>query len=181
MKLNQDKINMKVLVIIDVQNDFINGSLGSTEAQSKVPEIVKKIKSGSWDRIIVTQDTHEENYLETPEGKNLPVVHCVRGTSGWEIESSVQEALRKIDTDVVYLEKPTFGSFEVPEACTGAKEIELCGFCTDICVMANALILKTAYYDTARVIVDSSCCAGVTPEKHNAALEVFKSCQIEVK
>lgn len=172
---------MKVLVVVDVQNDFITGSLGNTEAQNKIPFILEKIKTGEWDRIIVTQDTHEQDYMDTQEGKYLPVSHCIRGTFGWKIESEVQKALIESNSSVVYIEKPTFGSFELPEACIGATEIEIIGFCTDICVISNAIILKTAFYDTAKITVDSSCCAGVTLEKHRDALEIFKSCQIEVK
>lgn len=172
---------MKTLVVIDVQNDFITGSLGSTEAQKKIPAIIEKIKTGAWDRIAVTQDTHEHNYMDTQEGKYLPVPHCIRATNGWKIDPEVQKALREAKADVVYLLKPTFGSFELPDACKGSTEIEIIGFCTDICVISNAIILKTAFYDTAKITVDSSCCSGVSPEKHEAALEVLRSCQIEVK
>ena len=172
----------KVLVVIDVQNDFISGSLGSVEAQKKIENIVKKIESKAWDCIIVTQDTHDESYLETKEGQKLPVKHCIRKNLGWEIEPRVYKALNNFDGEVIYIEKPTFGSMEVPYMLKQEEmEIEVVGFCTDICVISNVLLLKAAFYDVADIIVDSECCAGVTIEKHLAALEVMRSCQIEIK
>lgn len=178
----------KILCIIDAQVDFITGSLANPEAQKKVKNIVKKIEKFDGDAIIYTLDTHEENYLETEEGKKLPVVHCVRGTQGWELNAEISEAIsnavkREVTVDVI--EKPTFGSFDLPlrvKEIVGEEpfDVDFVGFCTDICVVSNALILKAAAYQTANITVDSNCCAGVTPEKHEAALETMRSCQINV-
>ena len=150
----------KILVVIDMQNDFITGTLGSKEAQAIVPNVKAKIKeyADRGDRIIFTRDTHGENYLETPEGKKLPVKHCVKGTDGWQIVHGLEIE------NCEYIDKPTF---------------ELIGVCTDICVVSNAIILKAKYPETV-ISVDADCCAGVTPEKHKAALETMKSCQIDV-
>jgi nicotinamidase-related amidase len=178
----------KILVLIDCQNDFITGSLANPEAQKKVKNIVKKVEEFDGDAIIYTLDTHEENYLETEEGKKLPVVHCVRDTQGWELNPEISEALsnavkREVTVDII--EKPTFGSFDLPlrvKEIVGEEpfDVDFVGFCTDICVVSNALILKAAAYQTANITVDSNCCAGVTPEKHEAALETMRSCQINV-
>ena len=170
---------MKTLVVIDVQNDFITGSLGSTEAQKKIPAIIEKIKTGAWDRIAVTQDTHEHNYMDTQEGKYLPVPHCIRATNGWKIDSEVQKALREAKADVVYLLKPTFGSFELPDACKGSTEIEIIGFCTDICVISNAIMAK-AYFPEANINVNSNLCAGTSIEAHDNALKAMHQCQINI-
>ncbi|MBE7033696.1 MAG: cysteine hydrolase [Ruminococcaceae bacterium] len=172
----------KILVVVDMQKDFVDGALGTKEAQAIVDNVVKKIEDfdGS---IYVTYDTHFEDYLETDEGKNLPVVHCVRDTDGWKLNEKVQAALdKKSYTEV---EKITFGSIDLPfvlaeENEMDDAEIEVIGLCTDICVVSNALILKANYPDI-NISVDSSCCAGVTPEKHEAALETMRSCQIIVK
>jgi len=172
----------KILVVVDMQKDFVDGALGTKEAQAIVDKVVKKIEDfdGS---IYVTYDTHFEDYLETDEGKNLPVVHCVRDTDGWKLNEKVQAALdKKSYTEV---EKITFGSIDLPfvlaeENEMDDAEIEVIGLCTDICVVSNALILKANYPDI-NISVDSSCCAGVTPEKHEAALETMRSCQIIVK
>lgn len=164
----------KTLIVIDMQNDFIDGSLGTKEAQAIVPNVKKKILEyrDRGDRILFTRDTHDADYLNTPEGKILPVEHCIRGTHGWEIA----EGLETDGAD--YIDKPTFGWTHWKER-TLTDTIELVGLCTDICVVSNALILK-ATFPEAEIIVDADCCAGVTPEKHRAALEVMKSCQIEV-
>lgn len=184
---------IKILVLIDVQNDFITGSLANKEAQKAIPNIVKKINEFDGDYIMCTFDTHTEDYLNTKEGKALPVVHCVKGTDGWRMNKDVAEAL--IGKNVYFIPKPTFGSVEgmygdhsLTEAIIHLKknykerpfEIEICGFVSDICVISNALILKTFCYDFADITVDSKCCAGITPEKHEAALEVMRSCQINV-
>lgn len=166
----------KTLIVIDMQNDFIDGSLGTKEAQAIVPNVKKKILE-YWDRgnrILFTRDTHDADYLNTPEGKMLPVEHCIRGSHGWEIA----EGLETEGAD--YIDKPTFGWTHWEEqALSDADVIELVGLCTDICVVSNALILK-AMFPGAEITVDADCCAGVTPEKHTAALEVMKSCQINV-
>ena len=174
----------KLLIVVDMQNDFITGTLGSPQAQAIVPKVVQKIteniKTGS--RIILTMDTHPENYLDTMEGKKLPVVHCIKGTAGWQIAEDVEEAVHRDGYNGYELfEKPAFGSLELAKQAAGGgfDEIELCGLCTDICVVSNALILKAQLAET-EVVVDASCCAGVTPESHAAALLTMKMCQVNV-
>lgn len=198
----KDKI--RVLIVVDCQQDFISGSLANEEAQKVIPNIVEKIKNFDGDAIYLTMDTHDDNYLNTPEGKKLPVKHCIYGTDGWKINKDIQQAIDAKDKKIVvaYIEKPTFGAVEgvkhdgdiIPDVSlveavlileNGVKrpipmEIEMCGFCTDICVVSNALILKAYTYDFAEITVDSKCCAGVTPQKHDAAIEVMRSCQINV-
>lgn len=164
---------MKTLIVIDMQNDFIDGSLGTKEAVAIVEKVKNKIDEykRNGDEIIFTRDTHMENYLDTPEGKNLPVKHCIKGTNGWQIKDSLVTDGAKI------IDKPSFGYTAWDEM--EFEEIELVGLCTDICVVSNALILK-AQFPNAKISVDSSCCAGVTPQTHAAALETMKMCQIEV-
>lgn len=171
----------KILVVVDMQKDFVDGALGSKEAVAIVDGVVKKIESFAGD-IIVTYDTHQENYMETQEGKNLPVPHCIKGTDGWELDGKVQAALAQKKYKAI--EKPTFGSTELPEYIKANYnpdeiEIELVGLCTDICVVSNALLMKANFLET-KVRVDASCCAGVTPESHKAALMTMKMCQVEV-
>ena len=172
----------KILVVVDMQNDFVDGALGSGEAVAIVPAVTEKIR-GFEGEIFATFDTHFENYMETAEGKKLPVPHCIKGTKGWELTPQVAEALKgKAYTKV---EKLTFGSVDLPVLIGGAEDdadlsIELIGLCTDICVVSNALILK-AHFREAAVSVDVACCAGVTPQKHEAALETMRSCQIDVR
>lgn len=180
----------KVLIVIDCQNDFITGALRNEEAIKAVPNIVKKINEFDGDYILVTLDTHDSNYMESKEGKMLPVVHCVKATEGWQLHPDIKNALIYADVhknqNVMYFHKPTFGSqamaefLELDEAFDGELEIEYVGFCTDICVVSNVLMEKALLYDRANITVDASCCAGVTPEKHKAALETMKSCQINV-
>ncbi len=170
-----------ILIVVDMQKDFVDGSLGTAEAQAIVPNVVKKIENFQGD-IFVTFDTHFGNYLETSEGAKLPVEHCVKGTEGWELDESVAEALRKKDHTKV--EKLTFGSVDLPELIKNAVgdddfTVELVGLCTDICVVSNALILK-ANFPEKKISVDASCCAGVTPDTHNHALSVMKMCQIDI-
>jgi len=179
----------KILVAIDVQNDFIDGSLRNPEAIKKVPNIVKKIREFDGDAIIYTMDTHGTDYLDTKEGKALPFVHCVKGTEGWQINGEVNSELiaaKLRNIRIFEIQKPTFGALNLPDDIRNVVgdeefEIEFVGFCTDICVISNVLITKAAFYEKATVIVDSSCCAGVSVEKHEAALEAMKSCQIEVR
>lgn len=183
----------KILIVVDVQNSFIDGVLGSEQAVDTVPNIVKKIEEFNDGIIITTQDTHESNYMETPEGKSLPVPHCIRGSEGWEINSDVMNAIQeriKIEgISTINVQKPTFGSIALANVIDNIVRstdedvnIEILGFCTDICVVSNAMLIKTMLYDLNRVNISiiNDCCAGVTPEKHNAALEVMKSCQINV-
>lgn len=173
----------KVLVVIDMQNDFIDGALGTKEAQAIVSNVITKIKSYADGKIFATRDTHEDDYLETSEGKHLPVPHCIKGTEGWNIQKDVADALSKAGAELI--DKPTFGSELLAErlyemAKEEEIEIELAGLCTDICVVSNALLLKAKLPETA-IKLDASCCAGVTPESHEAALLTMKMCQIEIK
>ncbi len=169
-----------VLVVIDMQNDFIDGALGTSEAVAIVPRVVEKIKAYEPQNIYLTRDTHYENYMETQEGRNLPVEHCIKDTHGWQLRAEIAEAAQ----GATIVDKPTFGSVELAgklmvERAQEGLEIELVGLCTDICVVSNALLFKAAMPE-APIKVDASCCAGVTPEKHRAALETMRSCQIEV-
>ncbi len=171
----------KILVVIDMQNDFIDGSLGTPEAVAIVDNVVNKINTYKANNIYATRDTHFENYLETSEGKNLTVVHCVKDTFGWQINSKVANAIK----NSVIIDKPSFGSLELAEMLRKRSEkedieIELVGLCTDICVVSNAMILK-AYMPEVKISVDGSCCAGVTKESHFKALDTMKMCQINVK
>lgn len=185
---------MKLLVVVDMQNDFIDGSLGSAEAQAIVPRVVDKVKNIDKTNtlVLLTKDTHYENYLETLEGTMLPVKHCIENTNGWcikkEISSIVDNTpgLLKYSSDRIInsrIYKHTFGSNDLRELLLTFRkdidEVELCGLCTDICVVSNALMARQTLPNT-KITVDASCCAGVTPEKHKAALEVMKSCQINV-
>lgn len=169
----------KLLVVVDMQNDFVGGALGSGRAREIAPLVAEKMRSYDGD-IVCTMDTHGEDYLSTREGRYLPVMHCVRGTDGWRLCGEVEEAARGKDA-VMRFEKNTFACARLAEyvSKTLYDEIELVGVCTDICVVSNALALRAAA-ENARIIVDSSCCAGVTEEKHRAALEVMRSCQIEI-
>lgn len=171
----------KFLVVVDMQKDFVDGTLGTKEAVAIVPAVAEKI-SGFDGEIFATLDTHFENYMDTAEGKNLPVPHCIKGTDGWKLNEDVAEALSKKGYTPV--EKLTFGSVDLPGLIAKAADgedisIELVGLCTDICVVSNALILK-ARFPEATISVDPACCAGVTPEKHAAALETMRSCQIQM-
>ena len=163
----------KTLIVVDMQNDFIDMALGTPEAVAIVPKVKAKIEAyrQKGDEIIFTRDTHEENYLDTPEGKKLPVKHCIRGTRGWQIaEGLYLDGCRIID-------KPNFGWPHWQEEAL--EDVELIGLCTDICVVSNALLLK-ANMPEVKISVDAACCAGVTPEKHLAALETMRSCQVNV-
>ena len=171
----------KFLIVVDMQKDFIDGSLGSPEAQAIVPAAAEKIRSFDG-KIFATLDTHGENYLQTAEGRKLPVEHCIKGTPGWEINDEIKSALE--GKDAVYTEKGTFGALELPRLIEDAAqgedfEAEFIGLCTDICVVSNVLIVKAAFPEM-KISVDSACCAGVTPGKHEAALETMRSCQIDV-
>lgn len=171
----------KLLIVIDMQNDFVDGSLGTEEARVIVPAVVSKINGFDGD-IFATYDTHYENYLETAEGKKLPVSHCIKGTHGWNLNSDVQTVLDKKGYRAI--EKNTFGSIDLPKIISenydvSCLEIELIGLCTDICVVSNALILKASFPET-KITVDADCCAGVTSETHKASLATMKCCQIDI-
>ena len=170
-----------ILIVVDMQKDFVDGALGTKEAAAIIPKVCDKIKNFDGE-IIVTLDTHTENYLNTAEGKALPIAHCIKGTAGHNLDSSVQEALDGKQYTVV--EKTTFGSeklSEIVKAKAGGEEfsLELLGLCTDNCVVSNALLLK-AYFPEGPITVDSSLCAGVTRNSHNAALLTMKMCQINI-
>ena len=170
---------MKILVVVDMQNDFIDQALGTKEAVAIVDNVADKIRNFDG-QVIYTRDTHPADYLNSQEGKNLPVVHCVEGSDGWQISDKLPVA-----DDAVILNKPTFGSKELGEylakidAATPIEEIEVIGLCTDICVISNALLIK-AFLPEVPISVDASCCAGVTPQSHKNALEAMKMCQIRI-
>ncbi len=168
----------KALVIVDVQKDFVDGSLGTKEAVGIIPFVVAEIQK-DYDRIYVTYDTHEKNYLETLEGQNLPIEHCIKGSDGWKLNQDIQNALE--NKSYIEVEKPTFGSYALVQYITNDQidEITLVGLCTDICVISNALLLRAALCNTKINVVEKAC-AGVTVEKHLAAIEVMKSCQINI-
>ena len=171
----------RILVVIDMQNDFIDAALGTGEAVAIVENVKAKIKEYPPEDVFATMDTHGENYLDTQEGQFLPVKHCIKGSEGWLIRKDIAELL----TGAHIFEKPTFGSTALAAELAGVAaneeiELELIGLCTDICVVSNALLLK-ACMPEVKITVDSTCCAGVTPEKHLAALETMRSCQIVVK
>ena len=181
----------KVLIIVDCQNDFITGSLANEEAQKKVPNIIKKIEDFDGDAIFVTRDTHNEHYLNSKEGKSLPIEHCIEGTWGWDIEEQVKNTLEEARVvrgiPVEYFNKPTFGAYnltyEVGHTLNLYKDnnvIEIVGFVSSICVISNALLLKTLFYKKADITVDASCIAGLSKDNNKAAIEVMKSCQINV-
>lgn len=174
-----------VLIVVDMQTDFVDGALGTPEAVAILDNVTAKIKAYAADPdgvIFVTYDTHTEDYMNTSEGKHLPVPHCIKGTAGWALHPAVAAALEGVTYTSV--EKPTFGSVELPtlvgQAAAGDFSVELIGLCTDICVVSNTLLLK-AHYPEVSISVDASCCAGVTPDTHKAALTTMGMCQIEVK
>ena len=168
-----------VLVVVDMQNDFIDGALGTKEAVAIVPNVKAKIENFEG-TVLFTRDTHFENYMETQEGHNLPVPHCIKGTEGWEIRAEL-EALRTTEA----IDKVTFGSSELPNKLLAMNEVDpiesitFVGLCTDICVISNVMVTK-AFFPEIPVIVDAACCAGVSPETHKNALEAMKVCQVQV-
>ncbi|MBQ8995044.1 MAG: cysteine hydrolase [Oscillospiraceae bacterium] len=170
----------KLLIVVDMQNDFVDGALGTKEAEAIVPNVKKKILTYPEENVVVTLDTHDEDYLNTQEGKHLPVVHCVKGTEGWLLNPEIAS----VTTKAKVFEKPTFGSVRLAESLKQLTEwedieLELVGLCTDICVVSNALLLK-AEMPEVPITVDASCCAGVTPESHEHALNTMRACQINV-
>lgn len=183
---------MKILILVDCQNDFIDGALRNEEAIKKVDRIVNKIHNDKYERLILTFDTHFENtYDKTLEGTKLPIEHCIAGTEGWFLNRKIHDAIYNAKAYPEQVMKETFGSLKLLEFVERmindykflpdeTVEIELWGFCTDICVVSNALLLR-AKFPNYKIIVDASCCAGSTIERHNAALEVMDSCQIDIK
>lgn len=186
---------MKVLVVVDMQNDFITGSLGTPEAQAIVPNVREKIRRAMYngDIVVFTRDTHNSDYLSSKEGKKLPVTHCVYRTPGWYIPEELLPPFTYENVRV--FDKHTFGYKKLPEKIrelmqeytdhyylpNGFEEIELVGLCTDICVVSNAMLLKAEFYNDTEISVDASCCAGTSPETHEAALKVMEMCQINVR
>ena len=179
-----------MLIVVDMQRDFVTGPLGSAEARAIVPAVAARIRRAAEEgtQVVFTLDTHDTDYMETREGRFLPVPHCIQGSEGWALEPEIANACRR---GMISFEKPTFGSTALmhhvaaeaaARGCVNGKglRVELCGVCTDICVVSNALLIKAALPE-ADLIVDSALCAGVTPEKHEAALETLRSCQVEVK
>ena len=168
-----------ILIVVDMQNDFINGALGTNEAVKILPKVKNLIQNFSG-KVFYTRDTHYDNYLETKEGKNLPVTHCVKNTYGWQITSEFDG----LKCDAI-IDKPTFGSLELVNLLLKENDVEainsvtLCGLCTDICVISNAMLIKSALLDS-EIVVDSNCSAGVTIESHLNALNAMKSCQIKI-
>ena len=169
----------KAIVVIDMQNDFVDGALGTQEAQAMLPRMVEKLAAARAEgtALVFTMDTHGADYLQTQEGKKLPIEHCIRGTAGWQIADALQPFVREA---AAILEKPTFGATALPAVLADYDEIELVGLCTDICVISNALLAK-AFYPEKRITVDAACCAGVTPESHANALAAMRMCQVEVR
>ncbi len=167
---------MKILVVVDMQNDFIDGALGTAEAVAIVPA-VKSLIEGFDGKVLFTRDTHFENYMQTEEGKHLPVPHCIKGSDGWQIRPEL-DALRTTDA----IDKLTFGSKELIALLASEQNIEsitLCGLCTDICVISNALLIKASYPEIPLYVVESAC-AGVTPASHKNALDAMRMCQVEI-
>ena len=169
---------MKILCVIDMQNDFIDGALGTPEAVKIVDNVREKIEKyrKNGDTVIFTRDTHYENYMDTAEGKNLPVPHCIKNTVGWQISAKLEVGDSKV------IDKPTFGSTELGEYVSSledAESIELIGLCTDICVISNAMLVK-AFYPEIPLTVDARACAGVTPQSHKNALDAMKMCQVKI-
>lgn len=170
------------LIVIDMQNDFVTGSLGTPEAQAIVPDVARRAREFDG-TVLFTKDTHAENYLETQEGRNLPVAHCIRGTEGWQLVPELDEV--RAARDAAVFEKPTFGSVELAWWLAQENDaepigsIELAGVCTDICVISNALLIK-AHFPEVPVRVNPALCAGVTPQAHEAALATMRSCQVQV-
>lgn len=172
---------MKALIVVDMQNDFIDGALGTPEAEAIVSNVKAKIEEYRKDSnaVIFTRDTHSDNYMETQEGRKLPVPHCIEGSDGWQIRAELQQE------ESLIIDKPTFGSYELVDSLreldeeTPLEAIELVGLCTDICVISNAIMVKAAFLEIP-VMVDASCCAGVTPASHDNALDAMAMCQIEI-
>lgn len=177
---------MRVLIVVDMQKDFVDGALGTQEAQAVVPAVCKKIQNFDGE-IVVTLDTHKADYLNTQEGRILPIAHCIQHTPGWELDDKVYTAIKNRNDAVTNsMIKPTFGSVKLGEYLADKsnevdiEEIVLVGLCTDICVISNALLVK-AFLPEAKVTVDAACCAGVTPESHENALRAMKMCQVNIE
>lgn len=180
---------LNILVVIDIQNDFVDGVLGTKEAQAVVPKVVEKIQGADWDCIYYTMDTHWDDYLKTEEGKKLPIPHCIYGTDGWEICNQIYRALNNSRNKPCSVVKSGFASQDLINIILEdlqladfdeKVEVHFCGVCTDICVISNVLALAP-WISKARIVVDSACCAGTTPENHEMALKIMKQCQIDIE
>lgn len=184
MMVQKGSFAMKILVVVDMQKDFIDGSLGTREAPAIVPNVVEKIRRMPPEAIFVTRDTHTADYLSTTEGRHLPVPHCIQGTPGHDLHPAVAAALADVPADH-FVDKPSFGSTELPQrirrvAGDQPLEIQLVGLCTGICVLSNAIVLKAAFPE-AELSVDAACCACVSPQSHDTALAALPVCQITVE
>lgn len=169
----------RAIIVIDMQNDFVYGPLGTEEAVEMLPRLVEKLDSAVKEKsadLIFTQDTHKEDYLSTQEGRNLPVKHCIKGTEGWQLIHDIMPFTKNAKA---VIEKKAFGSTRLPSLIKPYKEVEFVGVCTDVCIISNALLVK-AFYPELLVSVDSKCCAGVTPESHRNALAAMKACQCKI-
>ena len=176
----------KILVIVDMQKDFLTGALGNADCESKVTEVIDVVNSGEYDSVILTRDTHQNNYMETQEGRKLPVPHCIEGSDGWLVDSSIVAAVNaKFAADkICYLDKPSFGCIGIKDildklGAAAASEISFVGVCTGICVISNVLITKAAFPEV-KVSVIERACACVTPDSHKTAIEAMKTCQVDV-
>ncbi|OON95198.1 MAG: hypothetical protein ATN36_08880 [Epulopiscium sp. Nele67-Bin005] len=181
----------KILVVVDMQNDFIDQVLGSPEAKNIVPNVIQRVKEyiSHGNAVFFTQDTHPDDYLESQEGKNLPVQHAIKGSSGWQLCSEIKELIPLVEAQSdhpVIIEKPGFGSLELIDEIKKViidekdTQIEIIGLCTDICVMVNVMVLKTGFPET-KLVVDANCCAGTSSEYHTSALQIMNVCQVEIK
>ena len=182
---------MKVLIVVDMQKDFIDGALGTAEGAAIVSDVAARIASGRGELVLFTQDTHNEDYLNTPEGKKLPVPHCIEGTPGWQIDPAVKNAWKNNPDTIIIpqldentFKKPVFGSVALVEFLKSCQDeincIELLGICTDICVISNAIMIKNTL-PHIEIAVNAACCAGVTPQSHQEALNVMKMCHIDIQ
>ena len=169
---------MKYLIVVDMQNDFVTGSLANKDAEAIVPKIAKFIAESDIENVIFTRDTHEENYLDTQEGKSLPVKHCINGTTGWNVVDELVNIAEKSNKKITYINKEHFGFNCWDDILQNGDEVYMCGTCTDICVASNALTIKMIEGVTVNILAD--CCAGVTPQKHNSAIDVMQSCQCNI-
>ena len=173
---------MKILIVVDMQKDFISGPLGTAEARAIVPYVAEKAKNTPRENLFVTLDTHQPNYMETNEGRHLPVPHCIEGTEGHALDNAIAAAVDGIPASRI-IRKPTFGSVALTDMLRALPEppteIEFVGVCTGICVISNAMLLQ-AFLPETEIVVDASCCAGVTPERHEIALQAMRACQIRV-
>lgn len=173
---------MKTLIIVDMQNDFITGSLGSLECQCIVPAVVERLKEAlkNNERIIFTRDTHTEDYLNSPEGIKLPVKHCIKGSFGWDIIPELRlPIVEEQNRNILFIDKPIFGSVDLLKKIDDEDEIEFCGVCTDICVVSNVLMAKS-FYPNAKISVNPKLCAGTSINNHLSAIDVMRSCQIDI-